>query len=81
MEVFSNNPVTMLQVCAAIMSNAFATKLCKISNLDDILSVHGEVSTFWLTLIQVNQLTKVTMVPKPGTIESNVSDSVHLKLQ
>ena len=79
MEVFSNNPVTMLQVCVAIMSNAFATKLCKISSLDDILSVRGEVSTFWWTLIQVNQLTKVTMAPKPGTIEFNVSDSVHLK--
>ena len=81
MEAFLKLPVTMLQVCVAIMLNAFATKLFKINNLDDILSVHGEVSTFWLILIQVNQHTKVTMVPKPGTIEFNASDFVHLNLQ
>ena len=80
MEVFLKRPAIMLQVCVAIMLNASETKLFKINNLGDILSVHGAVSTFWSILIQVNQHTKVIMVQRPGTIESNASDFVHLKI-
>ena len=78
MEVFLKRPAIMLQVCVAIMLNAFETRLFKTSSLGDIPSVHGAVSTFWSILIQVNQHTKVTMVQRPGTIEFNASDFVHL---
>ena len=78
-EVSFSNHVTMLQECVVMMLNAFAIRSSKISNLDGIHSVHGEVSIFLSIQIRANLHIKGTMVQKLGTIAFNALVSAPVK--